>query len=1494
MDKKKAYLFPLSNAQERLWILSQINSDQPIYNLSIAVSLMGQLDIDSLFKSIQAIVDRHEVLRTSFKVVDNVPKQLIVPSIELSIEDFLAYYDHEMRGEIQQWIDEASRKQIDLSVAPEFSIRLLKLGNKHHLFFINFHHIIFDEWSVGVFFRELKELYDAYTTGREPVLPDLPIQYADYAVRQREWMQGEVLERLLGYWKKKLATLEGLELPVDRPRPAEHSFRGLTYRTKMGKDLSKRLKEFARAEGLTLNMLMLTVFQVLLYRYTQQEDVAVGMPIANRNRVELEDLIGFFVNTLVIRTDLSGEPTFRELLGKVKETLLEAYEYQDLPFDKLVEALNPERDLSRTPLFQVMFVMEDESIGVQKIGEMEAQPLDVETGTSKFDLTMFVGEVKDQLQVSLEYSTDLFNADRIERMAGHYQRLLEDIVEHPEKKIWELELLTEAEKHQILVEWNDTDVVYPKDKCVQQLFEAQVKQTPDAVAVLFGEEQLTYRELNERANQLGHYLQKLGVGPGVLVGICVERSLEMIVGLLGILKAGGAYVPLDPSYPKERLRFMLEDAQAPVLLTQATLGVIVENTQIVSLDTDWSKVETESVINVISEVSSDDLIYVIYTSGSTGKPKGAKVIQRGFVNLINWFSVEFHLGANDRTLLISSYSFDLTQKDIFTPLIVGGLLCLPKLTYYDPEGILSLIREHNITWINCTPSAFYPLIDYGVESEKIKNHLRYVFLGGEPIAAPKLTRWAIDSPVEIVNTYGPTECSDVSSSYVIPSLEMFQDRTIPIGRAIYNVRQYVLDKKLKLCPIGVQGELYIGGVGVGKGYVRSPGLTTEKFVADPFGVDSSLRMYKTGDVVRNLPDGNIVFLGRVDDQVKIRGFRVELREVESILVSHPAVKQAVVLLQDENKTGFQQLVAYLVLQDDYTSVLELRQFVASRLPAYMVPSTFTLLKELPLTPSGKIDRKRLMGFSITKAEPKVQHVLPQTLAEHALSEIWSEVLGINDIGIQDNFFELGGNSLQALMVISRIARLGIRVSLSAFYKEPTILGVLNIPSKTMVNRIAYGLFPLSPRQFVIYEPEYRNPNSSAFQRFNSFFTLVDVYDAHVALDNAAVEQTVNTLIEHHSELTIHLVESEKEILQEYTRDSNVHNFVSFHSIEGFSALGYLSEFNALIKDLQQRINIFRQAFHVAFVKSSGFPDRIVVILHHLFGDEFSMEIIRQDLETIYLTTHAKQNLYLPSRTTPVAEWISRLGEYATRPTFYKDFEYWATIAKSSIASLPSGAYSDEKSRTRISSTLTLNETQLLAQKAKELHVTGFEVLLTYLFKVLTHYVQGENIGIKVVKTGRDPMLPGVDLSHTIGFFSFSIPLIINSTYFDDFDVGLAKVKEQLSFLPDRQLAYLAARMNANTYEPARDILRKVKIGFNYYDAVLGNEKIFSRTSLALDWEHEAAVLGEVIYVNVEKSSDGILEYIWLFDPRFYKPDEIQCIADEFGDMIRKFISGMSV
>jgi len=1040
---------PLSYFQEQLWFLVQVNPDIPFYNESTAIHIKGELNVAALSQSFNAIIKRHEILRTTFTIVDGEPVQNVIalpPTFKLPIVDLRKVPDEKREAAALRLANEHAKQLFDLTQAPLVRAILVQMDETQFRLFATAHHIIADGFCLyNIFMQELISFYKVFSTGESLRLPELPIQYADFA----GWQRQQTFEDELSYWKTVLGNNPPmLQLPTDHSRPVKPTFRGAKQKLTLSQNLTTKLKQLDQQEGVTLFMTLLATFNTLLYRYTGQDDMIIGSVADCHNRSELENVMGYFVNTLVLRTDMSGNPTFKQLLARVREVTLGAYSHHDLPFQKLVEVFNPARNSNQNPFFEVALTLEPPVMSALDSDWKLYQYDDgIDTDTARFDLSLSFEERTNEIIGRIEYSTDLFEAATIERMIGHFQTLLEGIVTNPQQRISELPLLTERERHQLLVEWNDTQTDYPKDKCVHQLFEDQVETTPSAVAVVFGDQQLSYRELNTKANQLAHYLQTLGVKPEVLVGICVERSIEMVVGLLGILKAGGAYLPLDPAYPTARLAFMLEDAQVQVLLTQSSLkeGLPETQTQVVCLDVEAEMLSQYRSENLISGITPTNLAYVIYTSGSTGNPKGVAIGHSNVVALLDWSKTIFTLEQISGTLLSTSLNFDVSVFELFVPLSRGGKIILV-------ENILSLStlsEKAGVIMVNTVPSAMKELI----KINGVPASVRVINLAGEPFS-PQLVQelYRIKTIQQVFNIYGPTE-DTVYATFTLLSQSPHEKLTI--GRPITNAQTYILDHNLEQVPIGVSGELHLGGVGLARGYLNRPKLTAEKFIKNPFSDDPKSRLYKTGDLARYLPDGNIEYLGRIDNQVKVRGFRIELGEIEAVLAQHPDVQENAVIVHEASKTD-KRLVAYIVPhQGQMIENTTLRDFLSAQLPDYMVPSAFVTLENLPLTPNGKIDRRALSQLSVISYQlSEKTFVAPQTQDEKLLAEIWASVLGIERVGVHDNFFDLGGHSLLAVSLLAQIEQqFGKHLPLATLFQGATIeeLARLLNPSKDTTN-----------------------------------------------------------------------------------------------------------------------------------------------------------------------------------------------------------------------------------------------------------------------------------------------------------------------------------------------------------------------------------------------------------------------------------------------------------
>ncbi|MGZ4134792.1 MAG: non-ribosomal peptide synthetase, partial [Tumebacillaceae bacterium] len=1112
---------PLSFAQQRLWFLNQLEPESPFYNIPTAVRLKGTVHLDTLERAINEIVRRHESLRTTFAKVDEQPVQVITPELLIPLEylDLQHVPEAERERAAQNIVFEEAGKVFHIERGPLFRSLIVEFAPQDHLLFLNVHHIVTDGWSSNVMVTEIVAVYEAFLAGKPSPLPELPIQYPDFAVWQRNYLQGEVLEKQLSYWKQQLGGhLPVLQLPTDRPRPKVQTHNGDFNWFTVGQSLTDKLKAMASDNNASMFMVLLGAFHTLLYRYTGQEDLLVGTPIANRNRGEVEGLIGFFANTLVLRTAMADNMTFRDLVGQIRQVSLDAHAHQDFPFERLVEELQPERSMSQSPLFQVMFIHQKNNWINFDRETFSIQPVEVTSKTAKFDLSLFAMEWPERVECCFEFNTDLFDAETIERMRAQFTRILEHIALHPDTQLADIPLLGEEDRQQLLVEWNQTATEYRTDACVHQLFEEQAERTPEAVAVTYRNESFTYRELNERANQLAHRLRASGVGPDVAVGICMERSLEMVVGVVAILKAGGAYVSLDPNYPEDRLAFMLEDTQVPVLITQSSLAdrFTEQNATVLCLDTEWDTIATQSTAQVDSAVTPAHLSYILYTSGSTGKPKGVMMMHSVAVNMLLWQLETTVLKHGARTMQFASLNFDVSFQEIFTTLASGGnLMIVEEDVRRDPVRLLRFLDEEAVERIFLPFVAFQQLAEVAGSSTTVPSALREIITAGEQLQVSRqIIKWLSQTPDVVVhNQYGPSE-SHVVTALTLSGSPKKWPTLPPIGHPISNVQIYLLDSRMQPVPIGVPGEMYIGGPVLARGYLNRPDLTSERFLHDPFAGTFDAKMYKTGDMARYLPDGTIEFLGRADHQVKIRGYRVELGEIETVLTQHSVVREAAVIAR-EDVPGDKRLVAYLVVdKQTMPESSQLRKYLLAHLPEYMVPSAFMYLDALPLTPSGKLDRRALPEPERDREELKRTYVAPRTPVEETLALIWADILRLEQVGIMDNFFELGGHSLLATQVVSRIkGAFDVELPLRKLFEAPTVSDLAIAVEQAGQMVAAPPIVPVSRDQAL--------PLSFAQERLWFFeqlqpgtatYNLPNILRLDGKLDTEALERTLNEII----------------------------------------------------------------------------------------------------------------------------------------------------------------------------------------------------------------------------------------------------------------------------------------------------------------------------------------------------------------------------------------------
>ena len=1380
---------PLTFAQQRLWFLAQLQPGSTAYNMNVAGRLTGPLDLEALEGSLNEVVRRHEALRTSFAASDGKPIQVIAPQLHLTVQvvDNTTIAEDLQAAEIERRAIEQAHRPFDLREAPLLRMSLLRFAEEDHVLLFTIHHIISDAWSLNLLAVEMAKLYEAFRHGNSSPLPPLPLQYADFAVWQREVLQGELLEAELNYWRQQLADASFvLDLPTDRPRLAVQNSRGATQSFLLDESLTEALVELSQRENVTLFMTLLAAFQVLLYRYTGQADIIVGTPIAGRNQTETENLIGFFADTLVMRTRISSDLTFRELLHRVREVALGAYSHQDLPFEKLVEALQPERDPGRNPVFQVLFSLRNTPVQRLQLPGLVSTPLKLNIPKARFDLALDLHETASGIAGVCEYNADLFDAATITGLLSHYRTLLEGLV-NPEERISHLPLLTDSERRKMLLEWNNPPGRHSTDLCLHELFERQAELNPNAIAVVYENVRLTYAELNRRANQLAHYLRANGVEPDVPVGISIERGVEMMIGLLGILKAGGAYVPLDPAYPKERLDFMLRDAGVSLLVTMKQLwSLLPENDEITSiyLDEDWTDVSQESEKNLQVQMSSRNLAYVIYTSGSTGRPKGVQIEHESVASLFAATQPLFDFGVNDVWTVSHSYAFDFSVWEIWGCLLHGGrLVIVPFHVNQSPEAFLALLHAEQVTILNQTPSAIRQLLQGNAKpTEDLA--LRLIICGGEALpreVAAQLVEWGVPA----WNFYGPTEATVWATINKLAAGDN-GNGLVAIGRPLANTQVYILDANLELLPVNVPGELYIGGTGVARGYYQRSELTAERFVPDAYSGTVGSRLYRTGDRVRYGATGQLEFLGRVDEQVKLRGYRIELGEIESVLVAATEVQQAVAVVRGEHSVA-QRLVAYVVLEQgaavEAEVVQRLRGQLSQQLPEYMMPSAIVVLAELPLTANGKVDRRALpMPGATTRPEPEDTYVAPRSATEAGLTSIWSEVLKIDRIGIHDNFFKLGGHSLLATQVVSRVRDLfHVELPLRSIFETSTVNALAaKIDAADIKGLIAPPIIPvMNDRPIPLSFAQQRLWFLDQLESNTSLYNLPAAYLLKGQLNVEALEYSINQVLHRHDSLRTYFITSDDGSPAQRILPPAPFNLPQRDLRHLPEPERQLEVRRVTAEEGQKPFQLSRAPLLRWLLLRTAEEEHILIItIHHIITDGWSMGVFLSELAISYES-------YLEQRPVPLPELLVQYADFAVwqrnwlrGEVFDRLLNYWQQQLKGAPARLelptdrPRPAiqtHRGAKQFASLSPQLTQSLRELSRHEGATLYMTLFACLNT-----LLHYYTGQNdivVGTEVANRNRR------ETELLIGFFVNDLVMRTDLTGNPTFRELLGRVRE---------------------------------------------------------------------------------------------------------------------
>ncbi|MFO0762766.1 MAG: amino acid adenylation domain-containing protein [Byssovorax sp.] len=1479
---------PLSFGQERLWVLAEIEPDDRSYMVPIALRFSGALDHGALDRALVALTARHALLRTTYETSFGQPVQVVHPPLAtlLSVTSIDAATEEEREEIARRESLAEARRGFDLRREPPFRARLLVLGETERVLLLTMHHIVSDAWSQGILLRELGELYRALSAGVEPRLRALPIQYADYARWQRGDEARAAMEADLAYWKGALSGAPStLDLPADHARPPVQSHRGAQRVFSFAPALSASLLALARREGVTSFMLLLALFEVQLFRRTGQGDLTVGTPIANRSRPETEGLVGFFLNTLVLRARLDGALSFRALLGQVREVCLGAYAHQELPFERLVAELSPERDLGRNPLFQVLFTLTRASSGTPSFEGIGTRGAHVDTGTAKLDLTLSIVEGADGISGSFEYATDLFEAATIDRMIAELMLLAEGAAADPGAEIGALPLLSARDRELVTVAWNATEADYPQGRCVHELVEEQAARSPSARALVFEGASLSYAALVDRSRRLARQIIARGVTPGARVGVAFERGIDLVVALLAVLGAGAAYVPLDPTYPRERLAFLIEDASLALILTQEPIatGLPVGSVPLLCHDgsSEFSSAEEPALER---RASPGDIAYVIYTSGSTGKPKGVEVPHRAFVNLL-WSVRRWPgLGADDRLLALASLSFDIAGLDLFLPLLVGATVEIgSRELAADGAAIAERIVRSGITVLQATPSTYRLLFESGWRGAPIK-----VLVGGE--AFPRdLAAELCRTCASVFNMYGPTETTIYSVGHRVEAGE----GVVPIGRPLANTQAYVLDPRGAPQPIGVPGELWIGGDGVARGYLGRPELTRERFVPDPFVLKPDRRLYRTGDLCRTRSDGVIEYLGRLDQQVKLRGYRIELGEIEATLAGHPSVREAVVLAR-EDIPGQKQLVAYLVCGEAPAEIAALRAFVAAKLPEYMVPAFFVTLDRMPLLPSGKIDRRSLPVPALP-APPEGSRLAPRSEIEARLLSIWEAVLRRRDLGVDQSFFEIGGDSILAIQVVTRARQAGIALSPRQIFQQQTIEALAEVAGTIEGAAVdegpVTGPAPLTPIQR--WWAEQRLPAPHHYNQ--AVMISVPAVAAEV------VEQAVGILVEHHDALRLRFQEGERGWTQAIAAPGGEIPFRAI-SLAGRDEGEQGEIIERIAGETQASLRLAEgPLFRAVLFEAGNAQQLLLLVAHHLVIDAVSWGIVTEDLRTCCARIAGAQAPSLPARTTSFQRWAERLVELSREAVIEAEIPYWLAETRRRVRPLPvdrrEGDDLESSART-VRVTLSVEDTEALLGRVPEVYRTRTpDLLLTALGLAIAPWTGQDLLLVDMEGHGREDIDSRIDVSRTVGWFTSLFPVLIDlggaEDRRDDGEI-IKAVKEQLRAIPSQGLGYGLLRYLRDDSLVARDLaaLPQPEIGFNYLgqlDGLGGHGGAGSRPAVRLGPTRDPAQRRPHLLEVIAAVVGGKLGVEIIYSEGRHERATIEALGQRIVDNLRRLI-----
>lgn len=1475
---------PLSFTQERLWFLTEFEQS-PNYNIAIKTTLKGMLQTDILLKSLKKIIKRHEILRCNICHLNGRAIQKIHNKITLPIEiKDVSKNISQTQNLAKKIIEQDANTPFKLSKEPLFRIKLIKLAPEKHILYINIHHIISDGSSIAIFHKELNIIYNSYLTKKSPKIDKLPIQYADYSIWQRKSFNNNIIKKQLIYWHNQLATANHiLDLPTDYPRPQIKTNHGSQLKFTLDKELITNLTSLARTENVSLFMIMLSGLYILLRRYTGQQDISIGIPIAGRTQDNTKDLIGFFVNSLVMRIIGKDHDTVRNIIEKAKITALNGYEHQDTPFEQIVEMLQPERDLSRSPLFQVMLAYQNISNPKLSLQDITAKTEKVVTKHSDFDLSFVINSYEENhhkdMEFIIEYNIDLFHQNTIKRIAQYFINILQLISDQIDSKITQLDFLDKMEKKQILIDWNNTTIPYSHNHTIDELCQIQAKKTPDKIAVIYQDHVLTYQELDRKSTALAIYLQSLGVESDQIIALCVDRSLEMVITVLGILKAGAAYLPLDPEYPMERLTYMVSDSKAQIIITQHHLSEMVSNItnhtkpQIVLIEQILNKLAiiNESILHKKS--TADNLAYVIYTSGSTGKPKGVMVEHHSLVNHNLSCIRDYQINASDIILQASTISFDIFLEEVFPSLISGATLTIMDHNILlNQDNFALFIKKYQPTILNLSTSLWNIL--YNTISSY---HIKLLIVGGETIKHDKYINWHKKNKTPLINAYGTTETSITSIIYKEYTIN---HNITPIGKPIDNTQIYILDEYLNPVPIGVTGEIYIAGAGVARGYLNNPELTKEKFIANPF--TAGTKMYKTGDLAKYLPDGNIVFLGRIDQQVKIRGFRIEIAEIESIIATYPKIIDNIVIVkQDDNN---KQLICYYV-SDDELPQQDLRKYLAEKLPNYMMPAIFIKLAEIPLTPSGKTDRKSLANKEIS-LNNQDNIVLPQTKCEKTLVKIWQDILNIKNIGINDNYFHLGGDSIKSIQIISKAREYKLHYNIKDLFQYQTIKELAaahmdipaDLPANNNIDNIT-GEVPLTPIQLWFFERQ-----KTQISHWNQSILL----NTKQTIPIAQLKETIAKLLNYHDSFKLRYKLNNEQWQQYY----NVSNYQpKTIKIKEFD-ISNIKNSDDYIKTqcelLEQTLNIVNgPMINFAYFHSKK-ENYLFIAVHHLVIDGVSWRIILNDLNILLQCPTAK----LPAKTTSYKKWSEKLYEYVNSKIIKQEISYWHKQYDLAITIKPVSANKNSfkiKDTDNMKMVLPAESTRKLLNQSNHSFKTEInDLLLTALLLSYQKWTNNHGLQIDLEGHGRENINDNIDISRTVGWFTSIFPVIFSPPETSNLSAVIKYVKQVLRTIPNKGigfsvLKYLSDNIKIKTFP-------KSQIAFNYLGEFNSSpENIFtlSKQFIYASCSPETECHNQIAINGLIKNKE--LFFLFTYNAKLFTKTQINKFTNLFKESLEEII-----